>query len=74
MWRAELITNKHTFDSRLYTLNIFRDEVFNPNAHKFLKILRTLPVSAATPERCFSSLKRINPDLRNDNMIEANIL
>lgn len=36
-----------------------------PNRHFLLKIVCTLPVSTSTPERTFSSLKRINTYLRN---------
>lgn len=36
-----------------------------PNIHFLLKILCTLPVSTSTPERTFSSLKRIKTYLRN---------
>ncbi|XP_011869841.1 PREDICTED: 52 kDa repressor of the inhibitor of the protein kinase-like, partial [Vollenhovia emeryi] len=36
-----------------------------PNIHKLLKILSTLPVSTSTPERTFSSLKRLKTYLRN---------
>lgn len=36
-----------------------------PNINKLLKILCTLPVSTATPERTFSTLKRVKTYLRN---------
>ncbi|XP_050316182.1 52 kDa repressor of the inhibitor of the protein kinase-like [Anthonomus grandis grandis] len=36
-----------------------------PNVHKLLKIFCTLPVSTSTPERTFSTLKRIKTYLRN---------
>lgn len=41
------------------------DKVVFPNVYKLLQILCTLPVSTATPERSFSSLKRIKTYLRN---------
>jgi len=36
-----------------------------PNIFILLKVLCTLPVSTATPERTFSSLKRVKTYLRN---------
>ncbi|KAF0714277.1 ribosome biogenesis protein TSR3 isoform X1, partial [Aphis craccivora] len=36
-----------------------------PNINKLLKILSTLPVSTSTPERSFSTLKRVKTYLRN---------
>lgn len=36
-----------------------------PNINKLLKIFCTLPVSTATPERSFSTLKRLKTYLRN---------
>ena len=42
---------------------------FNPNIHAAVKILLTMPVSSATAERSFSSLKRIETYLRS-TMIE----
>ncbi|XP_072391085.1 52 kDa repressor of the inhibitor of the protein kinase-like [Diabrotica undecimpunctata] len=42
-----------------------RDEIFFPTVRKLLQILATLPVSTATPERTFSSLKRLKTYLRN---------
>lgn len=41
-----------------------------PNIHKLLKILATLPVSTCTPERTFSSLKRLKTYLRNSTSQE----
>lgn len=36
-----------------------------PNIHRLLKILATLPVSTCTPERTFSTMKRLKTFLRN---------
>jgi len=36
-----------------------------PNIHKLLKVLATLPVSTATPERVFSKLERTLTALRS---------
>ncbi|XP_060848161.1 52 kDa repressor of the inhibitor of the protein kinase-like [Rhopalosiphum padi] len=41
------------------------NEAMYPNIFKLLKILATLPVSSATNERTFSTLKRIKTYLRN---------
>jgi len=41
------------------------DPIIFPNIFILLKILCTLPVSTATPERTFSSLKRVKTYLRN---------
>eukprot|EP00102_Acyrthosiphon_pisum_P026572 XP_016663782.1 PREDICTED: 52 kDa repressor of the inhibitor of the protein kinase-like [Acyrthosiphon pisum] len=41
------------------------DPIIFPNIFTLLKILCTLPVSTATPERTFSSLKRVKTYLRN---------
>lgn len=40
-------------------------EALYPNAFKLFQILATLPVSSATNERTFSTLKRIKNYLRN---------
>lgn len=47
------------------------DPVIFPNIFFLLKVLCTLPVSTATPERSFSSLKRVKTYLRN-SMKEVN--
>lgn len=72
MWRHKIITNNVTLLSGLHALDIC-DKEFYPNIHMLLKIFCTLPVSTATPERSFSSLKRIKSYLRN-SMTEVNIL
>lgn len=41
------------------------DESFFPNIHRLLQLLATLPVSTATSERSFSTLKRLKTYLRN---------
>ncbi|KAL4122845.1 hypothetical protein QTP88_015112 [Uroleucon formosanum] len=45
-------------------LNYCNPELF-ANIHFLLKVLATLPVSTATPERTFSTLKRVKTFLRN---------
>lgn len=66
------MNEKIVFTSGLHALDVC-DKEFYPNIHELLKIVCTLPVSTATPERCFSSLKRIKSYLRN-SMTEVNIL
>ncbi|KAJ8881868.1 hypothetical protein PR048_018354 [Dryococelus australis] len=41
------------------------EEILFPNLHILLKILATLPVTAASLERSFSTLKRLKTYLRN---------
>lgn len=58
--------------SGLHALDIC-DKEFYPNIHMLFKIFCTLPVSTATPERTFSTFRRIKTILRN-SMTEVNIL
>lgn len=57
---SEMNQPKNAMDA-IYICN----EAMYPNIFKLLKILATLPVSSATNERTFSSLKRIKTYLRN---------
>ncbi|KAJ8888770.1 hypothetical protein PR048_008262 [Dryococelus australis] len=41
------------------------EEVLFPNLHILIKILATFPVTTATVERSFSTLKRLKTNLRN---------
>lgn len=41
------------------------DKLFFPNVYTLIKILSTLPVTTATPERTFSALKRVKSYIRN---------
>ena len=60
LWHTEW--SKHTLINRPSTavesLNHCNEELF-PNIYLLLKKLATLPVSTATPERTFSTLKRV---------------
>lgn len=51
---------KHFIDS----LNCCNEDLF-PNIFKFLKACATIPVTTASAERSFSTLKRIKTYLRN---------
>jgi len=66
LWKRKWIAFKdvdrpHT---AVEALNYCNPELF-PNIHFLLKVLATLPVSTATPERTFSTLKRVKTFLRN---------
>jgi hypothetical protein len=72
MWRTKLVTEHIVLRLGLQAFAIC-DEEFCPNINMLLKIFCTLPVLIATPERSFSSLKRIKSYLRN-SMKEVNSL
>lgn len=55
----------------LHAIKHYCDPVIFPNIFVLLKVLCTLPISTATPERSFSSLKRVKSYLRN-SMKEVN--
>lgn len=66
LWKRKWIAFKdvdrpHT---AVESLNYCNPELF-PNIHFLLKVLATLPVSTSTPERTFSTLKRVKTFLRN---------
>ncbi|KAL4113688.1 hypothetical protein QTP88_017267 [Uroleucon formosanum] len=64
MWKLRLARlNVKPFNG-IDTLKLCSPVIF-PNIHMLLKILCTLPVSTATPERMFSNLKKIKSYLRN---------
>lgn len=64
LWKNRMAKENLTFKSGVQALLKCDKEVF-PNVYTLLKILCTLPVSTATPERMFSALKRIKTYLRN---------
>ncbi|XP_029345910.1 52 kDa repressor of the inhibitor of the protein kinase-like, partial [Acyrthosiphon pisum] len=66
LWKRKWIAFKdvdlpHT---AVEALSYCNPELF-PNIHFLLKVLATLPVSTATPERTFSTLKRVKTFLRS---------
>ncbi|KAG8184564.1 hypothetical protein JTE90_007680 [Oedothorax gibbosus] len=63
IWYA-LLTNKKKPKGAFEAL-LMCDEDKLPNIYKLLKIFATLPVTAATNERSFSTLKRLKTYLRN---------
>ncbi|XP_016661809.1 52 kDa repressor of the inhibitor of the protein kinase-like [Acyrthosiphon pisum] len=58
---SQNITPKSAFDALLKC----NEDLYPNNIHFLFKIVCTLPVSTACPERPFSSLKRIKSYLRN---------
>lgn len=61
-WRQQSATNLPT--CAIDALGECNADLF-PNIHVLLKILATLPVSTCTPERTFSTMKRLKTYLRN---------
>lgn len=66
LWKRKWIAFKDIDrpNTAIESLNYCNAELF-PNIHFLLKVLATLPVSTATPERTFSTLKRVKTFLRN---------
>ena len=74
---AELEGWKHAIDSgAVKSTNlqeaVFASDLMFPNIHIILKVLLTMPVSTASAERSFSSLRRLKTYLRS-NMSEARL-
>ena len=74
---VELEGWKHAIDSGAMKAENLQEAVFAsqfmfPNIHTILKVLLTMPVSAATAERSFSGLRRLKTYLRN-NMSETRL-
>lgn len=70
MWKLKLARLNVKPSNGIDALKLCSPMIF-PNIHMLLKILCTLPVSTATPERMFSNLKRVKSYLRN-TMKEVN--
>lgn len=64
LWRRKLSRTSTVLKSALQALSECDATMF-PSIFKVLKILCTLPVSTTTPERMFSTLKRVKTYLRN---------
>lgn len=66
LWRKDVDrTNSHdALKSAITSLDVC-DQTLYPSIYQLLKILCTLPVTTCTPERSFSTLKRIKTYLRN---------
>jgi len=59
LWKTKLSRTHSVLKTSIDALALCDKKIF-PNVHYLLKILCTLPVSTATPERTFSTLKRLN--------------
>lgn len=64
IWQSKWAVEEEFPKNAIETLDTCNNILF-PNTYKLLQILCTLPVTTATPERSFSSLKRVKSYLRN---------
>lgn len=64
LWKIKLERMNNIPKTAVEALHLCNPNIY-PNVYFILKILCTLPVSTSTPERMFSSLKRIKTYLRN---------
>lgn len=65
LWKSKWLNSTQELpDNAIDALNNCNEQLF-PNIFCLLKILATLPVTTATPERSFSTLKRLKTYLRN---------
>lgn len=64
VWKTVMKSTSTTPKSALECLDKC-DQKLYPNIYSLLQILATIPVSTATPERTFSSLRRLKNYLRN---------
>ncbi|XP_029348369.1 52 kDa repressor of the inhibitor of the protein kinase-like [Acyrthosiphon pisum] len=64
LWKTKLSRTHSVLKTSIDALALCDKKIF-PNVHYLLKILCTLPVSTASPERTFSTLKRLKTYLRN---------
>lgn len=64
LWQQKWISANDTPNCFIEALNFCNRAIF-PNIHTLLKICATIPVTTATAERSFSTLKRLKTYLRN---------
>ncbi|VVC44413.1 Ribonuclease H-like domain,HAT, C-terminal dimerisation domain, partial [Cinara cedri] len=64
LWKSKL-ARLNVVQKSILEAFLLCDSIHFPNINKLLKIVCTLPVSTATPERTFSTLKRVKTYLRN---------
>ena len=69
IWRTKLLENSEVIKTGLDALQICSSSIYT-NLNKLLKIVCVLPVSTSTPERTFSTLKRVKTYTRN-SMLEV---
>jgi len=67
LWKRKCLINQYLNDLLKYLKHILTaiKPTFFPNISFLLKVLATLPVTSATPERTFSTLKRIKIGMVN---------
>jgi hypothetical protein len=65
MWKLKLASSCESLTKNGLEALQNCDKDIYPNIHFLFKILVTLPVSTATPERSFSTLKRLKSYCRN---------
>ncbi|XP_060846309.1 52 kDa repressor of the inhibitor of the protein kinase-like [Rhopalosiphum padi] len=68
IWRTKILDNSEVIKTGLDALQLCSSSIYT-NLNKLLKILCVLPVSTSTPERTFSTLKRVKTYTRN-SMLE----
>ncbi|XP_025407188.1 52 kDa repressor of the inhibitor of the protein kinase-like, partial [Sipha flava] len=68
IWRTKILDNFEVIKTGLDVLQLCSSSIYT-NLNKLLKILIVLPVSTSTPERTFSTLKRVKTYTRN-SMLE----
>lgn len=64
LWQQKWISANETPKCFIESLNLCSKSIF-PNVYDMLKICATIPVTTATAERSFSTLKRLKTYLRN---------
>lgn len=64
LWKLKWETSNETPRTFIDSLQLCSNSLF-PNIYNILKVCATLPVTVATVERSFSTLKRIKTYLRN---------
>ncbi|XP_060881728.1 52 kDa repressor of the inhibitor of the protein kinase-like [Metopolophium dirhodum] len=68
IWRTKILDNSEVIKTGLDALQLCSSSIYT-NLNKLLKILCVLPVLTSTPERTFSTLKRVKTFTRN-SMLE----
>lgn len=64
LWQSKIKRHGKIPNTGLEALDICNQDIY-PNIYFLLKVLCTLPVSTSSPERTFSTLKRVKTYLRN---------
>lgn len=64
LWQSKIQRCEKIPNTGFEALDICNKDIY-PNIYVLLKVLCTLPVSTSSPERMFSTLKRVKTYLRN---------